>query len=158
LLRLSGFTAGFSRNNVERRGSRALLRVPPEGPEREEILRALSQFGSDERVDAALLRIYQLNSSAIQTERDGGTFEDALDWITRQSGHHQHAVRFLTLYSRKQTRRARKRMDFLVLIERLCDKAGAEVKVRSPDDAPKLPERPILQELKRGFFARLIGW
>jgi hypothetical protein len=139
-------------------GKPGLLRVPPEGPEREEILRALSQFEPDEDVDAALLCIYQLNGSAIQTERDGGTFEDALDWIARQSGHHQHAVRFLALYSRQQTRRARKRMDFLVLIERLCDTAGAEVKARSPDDAPKLPERAILQELKRGFFARLIGW
>jgi hypothetical protein len=127
-----------------------LLRVPPEGPEHEEILRALTRFEPDEHVDAALLRIYQLNSSTIQTERDGGTFKDALDWIARQSGHHQHAVRFLTLYSRKQTRRARKRMDFLVLIEQLCDKAGTEVKVRTPDDVPKLPERPI--------FARLVGW
>jgi hypothetical protein len=135
-----------------------LLRVPPEGPERDGILKALTRFEPDEHVDAALLRIYQLNSSAIQTERDGATFKDALDWIARQSGHHQHVVRFLTLYSRKQTRRARKRRYFLVLIEQLCDKAGVEVKVRSPDDAPKLPERPFLQELKGGFFARLIGW
>ncbi|GEM_PF-4950882 len=134
-----------------------MLQVPPEGLEREDMVRILSCYDNDEQVDAALLRIYNLNITAIQTEIDGKTFRDAIDWIIRQSGHYQHAVRFLSLYSKYQSARARKGPALLDLVEQLWKLASAEAKARAPAEDPPEGDRPVVNVLKQGFFRRMFG-
>jgi hypothetical protein len=131
-----------------------MLTVPPTGPELDQMVDALSRFESDEEVDAALLELYNSNRAAIQTDPDGKTFREAIDWIVRQSGHHQHAIRFVSLYSKYQSKQARKGPVLLILIEELWKAARAEAKARAlPEPAPVTP--PIIDVRTDGFFRRL---